>query len=462
MRRIAGWMWVALWGLTAAGTTLPGDAAEWRVGLGRVVITPSEPVWLSGYSHRDHAAEGKIHDLYAKAACFTDEQGTTFVLVTCDLGSMYAELRDAVASAAASRFGIPADHVLINISHTHCAPEIAKERPVFHDLPAAEEAKLAKYIAEELQPKLIDVIGQAVADRQPAVLTLSQSTAEFAKNRRFPTDNGYVNQPYEAGVTDHDVPVLQVRSLEGVLRGLFFGYACHNTTLAFYQYCGDYAGFAQEYVEAAHPGITAGFVMGCGGDQNPYPRHGELGLEHCRKHGRELADAVLRATAGPQTVVHGPLAVARTSVTLDLEPLPSQAELERQATTTQGIPQRKARYLLGLLDQPAGIPTTQACPLLAARFGRELLFVGISGETVVDYSRRSKVDFRGPTVWVAGYNDDVFAYLPSQRVLLEGGYEGRTGIIHQLTATPFLPSVEARVMAGLKAVVDQVTTGNGP
>lgn len=445
--------WLAFIGLLVA---TPLAAAEWTVGLGRAVITPREPVWLSGYGARNRPAEGKIHDLWAKVVAFADRDGVQLVIVACDLGSMYQELRDAVAKEAAQQFGIPAEAVLINVSHTHCAPEIAKERPVFHNLTAAEEAKLAKYIADELQPALVRAIGAAVADRQPAVLRFSQSSAEFARNRRLPTDQGFVNQPNDAGVTDHDVPVLQILTPEGKLRGLLFGYACHNTTLAFYQFCGDYAGFAQEYVEAAHPGVTAAFLMGCGGDQNPYPRHGERGLEYCRQHGRELADAVERALAADAVELHAPLTVARETVTLELEPLPPREQLERDAAAGSDYPQRKAKHLLARLEREGTIPLTQTCPLLAAQFGEELLFVGISGETVVDYSRLCKAEFAGRAVWVTGYNDDVFAYLPSQRVLLEGGYEGRTGIVHQLVPTPFLPSVEDRVMGGLRRLVNQV------
>jgi hypothetical protein len=103
------------------------------------------------------------------------------------------------------------------------------------------------------------------------------------------------------------------------------------------------------------------------------------------------------------------------------------------------------------------IDLTQNCPLQAARFGDELLFLFVSGETVVDYSRKPKAEFTGPMVWVAGYCNDVFAYLPSLRVLQEGGYEGRTGIVHQLVPTPFAPSVEDRVMGGIRRLVERVS-----
>jgi hypothetical protein len=397
-----------------------------------------------------------VHDLYAKAAAFESADGTRLVLVTCDLGSVYKELTDKVARAVQQRFQLLPTNLVINVSHTHCAPEVAAERIVFHDLIPEEEAKLRNYIDHELEPKLVELIGAAIGDMKPARLTLSQSSAAFGVNRRLYRDGSVVNDRNPEGVTDHDVPVMRIVSPEGALRGILFGYACHNTTLAFYEYCGDYAGFAQENVEKSHPETIAMFVMGCGGDQNPYPRHGPEGLDHCRRHGRELADAVEQALSAEQTEVHGGLRVAYEEVTLDLEPLPPVAQLEKEAEGPNGHPRRKARYLLGQLKINGKVELTQTCPIQAARFGRELLFITVSGETVVDYSRKSKVEFAGPMVWVAGYCNDVFAYLPSLRVLQEGGYEGRTGIIHQLVATPFAPTVEDRVMGGIRKAVARV------
>ena len=45
--------------------------ADWKVGLAKTAITPSQPLWLSGYSSRTGPAEGKIHDLWAKAVAFS-------------------------------------------------------------------------------------------------------------------------------------------------------------------------------------------------------------------------------------------------------------------------------------------------------------------------------------------------------------------------------------------------------
>lgn len=424
-------------------------AAEWKVGLAKVAITPSQPTWLSGYSSRTQPAEGKVHDLYAKCVAIESADSTRLVLITLDLGSVSPYMTERVSEGAGKRFGLARGNLLLNCSHTHCAPEVAAERRVFHNLSDAEEAKLAAYV-EQLIGKLTDLVGAALADLRPARLSVSHASASFAFNRRHPSGIDH------AGVTDRETPVLRITDLDGKLRGVLFGYACHNTTLAFQQYCGDYAGFAQQELEERHQGTIALFVMGCGGDQNPQPRHGPMGLEHARRHGKELADAVETALTSDGVELRGDLRLAYDVVSLDLEPLPPIDQLRRDADTGTEHARRKAAYLLGIIDKGGQVPLTQRCPLHVARIGEGLLMVFISGETVVDYSLACKQKYAGPFVWVAGYCDDVFAYLPSRRVLLEGGYEGRSGIVHQLTATPFLPSVEDRVMQGIARLVAEV------
>ena len=103
------------------------------------------------------------------------------------------------------------------------------------------------------------------------------------------------------------MPVLRVQSLTGRPLAIVFGYACHNTTMQFYRWCGDYAGYAQENLEKKHKGAVAMFWSGCGGDANPLPRSK---IELCKKYGKELADAVMD---------EGPAAWKVESVLADLD-----------------------------------------------------------------------------------------------------------------------------------------------
>ena len=67
---------------------------------------------------------------------------------------------------------------------------------------------------------------------------------------------------------------------------------------------------------------------------------------------------------------------------------------------------------------------------------------------VVDYALRLKREL-GPRTWAMGYANDVMAYIPSKRVLLEGGYEGGGAMVYYGLPTVWSAEVEEKIMAGL-------------
>ena len=61
---------------------------------------------------------------------------------------------------------------------------------------------------------------------------------------------------------------------------------------------------------------------------------------------------------------------------------------------------------------------------------------------MVDYSLRLKSELSsatGPAIWIAGYSNAMEGYIPSRRVLLEGGYEAES--------RPWQPTLEERIVA---------------
>jgi len=261
-------------------------------------------------------------------------------------------------------------------------------------------------------------------------------------NRRLPSDTGYRNSPNPEGRVDHDVPLLRVEDTEGAITAIVFGYACHNTTLGFYQMNGDYAGYAQHYIEEAHPGTVAMFMMGCGGDQNPYPRRK---LELAKQHGQTLATAVEAGLETPKRSINGSLRMAE------------------QAQSTNKYDQKYAERLLKEMEAGTLISSYPA-PVQVVRFGDAVLLVALPGETVVDYSLRIKRENRqqdGPDVWVAGYSNDVFAYIPSLRILLEGGYEAGGAMRYMTTVVQpgaFAPNVEDLLMSRINGLIESTVT----
>ncbi|MGH7199679.1 MAG: neutral/alkaline non-lysosomal ceramidase N-terminal domain-containing protein, partial [Planctomycetaceae bacterium] len=391
-------------------------------------------------------------DLFAKALAIEDAAGTRLVIVTTDLIGIPRALRDSVAAQAQERFGLAPESVLLNASHTHCGPELRAAKASLYDLGAERVAQAREYI-RSLEDKLVKLIGDALADLQPAAVSYTHARAGFAMNRRLPSGEGFRNHPNPDGPVDHDVPVLRIDSPDGRLKAVLFGYACHNTTLSFYQFCGDYAGFAQYALEADHPGVTALFFMGCGGDQNPYPRRE---LEHAQQHGRHLANAVETALLAPAKPLTGPLRLAYEEVVLEFAAAPTREELEKLAETGNRYDRRKSALLIEQLDTAGRINSEYSYPVQVVRIGDELTMVALAGEVVVDYSLRLKRELNDPIIWIAGYSNDVFGYVPSVRVLKEGGYEGGGAMRYTTLPGPFAESVEERIIAKVHELVRRV------
>ena len=88
-----------------------------------------------------------------------------------------------------------------------------------------------------------------------------------------------------------------------------------------------------------------------------------------------------------------------------------------------------ASRMLESLDKGQKLPTHYRAPVAVWQFGSDLTLVALSGEVVVDYVHLIERAIGPLQLWLSGYNNDVFGYLPSARVLAEGGYETR-GVVH--------------------------------
>jgi hypothetical protein len=442
------------------GATPSPQREKWKAGVASAIITPEQSMWMAGYASRTKPSEGKVHDLYAKALALEDAQGTRLIIVTVDLIGIARSLRDWLEKEVYRRYKLPPEGLLLNASHTHCGPVIRETKysiygNSFYGL-SPEQIQQSQHYVKALQQQLLQLVGQAIENLAPARLRYTHARAGFAMNRRSKTNRGFGIGPNPDGLVDHDVPVLRVDSMDGQLHAVLFAYACHNTTLSFYKFCGDYAGFAQQYLEQANPGTTALFMSGCGADQNPYPRRGSRSLGYCMQHGRALANAVEAALLSRARPIRGPIRSVLETVTLDFAKPPSRQQLEQQAESSNKYERRHAEVLLKELEQTGKICTTYPYLVQVVQFGNDLTIVALAGEVVVDYSLRLKAELAGPPVWVAGYSNDVFGYVPSLRILQEGGYEGGDAMRYTNLPGPWAPSIEKRVVDKVHELVNKV------
>jgi neutral ceramidase len=427
--------------------------ATWQAGVAKTVITPPSPMWMSGYASRTTPSEGTIHDLWAKALVLQDADGHKALFVTLDLVGIDRMTSQAVCERLAQNHGLQRSEIVLSTSHTHSGPVVGRNLISMYSLDDENHRLIHEY-TEFLIDSIAKVTAEAFGNLVPAIVQHGSGQATFAVNRR---NNREPDVPILretgnlVGPVDHDLPVLAVRNPEGQLRAVVFGYACHATVLSGMDWCGDWPGFAQLEIERRHPESIALFMAGCGADQNPLPRRT---VELATDYGQQIADGVDRALAGPMLSVNGSLHTGYREIDLALDKIPAQEQIEADLKSDNVYIVRRAAMLLDKLAQDGKLSQTYPYPVQVWRLG-DLVITTLGGEVVVDYAVRLKSELPGSFSWVAGYCNDVMAYIPSARVLQEGGYEGETAMIYYGLPTKWSPDVEEHIVRTVKELATE-------
>jgi hypothetical protein len=462
-----GLAWVAV------GTA---DDAAWKVGVAKVNITPELPIWLSGYGGRNKPAATKLDDLWAKALVLEDARGRRAVLVTMDLVGVSRDLSQEVCRRIEEKHGVPRSAIALCASHTHSGPIVRENLQAMFELNEEEAERIARY-GQQLPDKLMEAVDRAFETLEPSRLSWTIGHATFAVNRRNnrePDVPKLREQNALVGPVDHDVPVLVVKGLpptqappptpprsgegddpvlrdgdeKNRLRAVVAGYACHATVLSGYEVSADWPGAFQNEFERRHPGTIAMYWEGCGGDQNPLPRRS---VELMYRYGRALADSVDATLATALEPIPAELETEYEEIAIPFAPLPTRAELQSEAA---GQPPRSrwAKYLLAKWGREGEPAKTYPYPVQAWRLGPDLTWIFLGGEVVVDYSLRIKSERDGKKTWIASYANDVMGYIPSRRVLAEGGYEGADSRIPYGLPAVWDPKIEQQIIDAVHGV----------
>ena len=439
---------LAIVAVVSWGGSAWAEQSVWKVGCAKACITPDKPLWLSGYGARTKPAEGKLHDIWVKALALEAADGHKAVVVAADLLGIPLAMYDTICKDLEEKCGLDRSQIMLNSSHSHSTPVLTGALLDVYPLDDNQHAMIQEY-STELEKTIVAVIVEAFARMEPATISAGESTAMFAANRR----NNRVADVIAAreagklpkGPSDRRVPVLAVRSSDGELKAVLFGYACHCTTLDKYDWSGDYAGFAQIAIEKNHPQTQAMFMAGCGADQNPLPRRK---IELCEQYGELLAKAVEKVLDEEMEPVAPKLGTAFEFVDLKYGQQPTAEELKPIAVGKILYKARWAKRMLSIIESGKPFEKSYRYPVQAWRLGDEYTLIAMGGEVVVDYSLMF-TDKYGPKTWVAGYTNDVMAYIPSHRVWKEGGYESGAFAVYGLPAIRWDESIEQEITASV-------------
>jgi hypothetical protein len=421
-----------------------------QVGIAKIKITPDSPAYLTGYANREKPAEGVLHDLWAKAIVISNKD-EKLILVTTDLLGLSHQVSVEVAEKIQEKLGIERRQLLFNSSHTHSGPMIWPSLSVISNY-NPEEQKIVSAYTQTLIDKLVAVILEAYQHQESMQISVGKTNSDFAINRRqLAAQKTGIDLP---GPMDHDVPVLTFVNKKNEVKAVLFGYACHNTTLMGNNYFinGDYAGFAQIDLEKKIPTATAFFLLGCAGDQNPEPRGT---VELAQKHGSALADQVLKLVSNKDLKPIGN-GINSYYSTIPLKFKKTLAsDYQKDLQSPDKFIQRRAKLMLEAYNKGWNTDYYNY-PIQGIRLGNEFLLVALGGEVVVDYSLKTKKAYPDKHIFVAGYSNEVMCYIPSERVLKEGGYEAESSMIYYGMPGPFETGIEAQIMSTIHSTLKNI------
>jgi hypothetical protein len=405
----------SLLGLSPAcrAETLPGMPDLYSVGVAQVEITPTYPIRLSGFGFRRGPSEGVTQAIWAKAFAISQTaESEPVVLITVDNLGIPAAMCDEVAQRLEAKVGLKRSRLAITASHTHTAPMLRGVAPTLFGGPISDEdwQQIDRY-TRELTDQLESVALAALKDRQPSRISWGVGTVKFAINRRT-----------KGGPVDHDLPVLVVKRGDGKIRGVYVNYACHCVTLSNNKISGDWAGYAQDILQREFPQAVAMVSVGCGADQNPSSGVTGDKSDVALQQGAEIAAEVKRLVGGFLAPVTGEILSALKPITLDFAEEPTRAQWKERARRNDASGYH-ARVQLERLDRGESLQATLNYPVTSWTFGESLAMVFLPGEVVVDYSQRLKQELDGSRLWINAYANDAPCYIPSERILKEGGYE---------------------------------------
>jgi len=419
------------------------------VGVAKTNVTPKHPVVLAGYGGRRTEHEGIDTKLWARAMVIGSEKPVA--VVALDNCGVPAAITEQLAKRLA-KHGITRERLVVAATHTHNAPNLTGYAPVLWAgrMNETQKKNQAAYTAFTID-KMEAAVVAALKARQSMELDWAQGRVGFGGNRRVLKNGKWAGFGFQrSGPVDHSLPVLFARDVDGRVGAIWANYACHCTTVGSRNRVGgDWAGYANEAMEKDFPEAVALMTVGCGADVGPQPSGN---LDIARQHGQSIATEVRRLLAGRTTPLTGPPTVAARQVPLPLAKPKGKAHWEAQLQNSSGFDHQLAKAMLNRIETQGALKSTVDYPVSVWKFNRDLAMVFLGGEVVADYSVRLNRELDWRRLWITAWANAMPGYIPSHRVLKEGGYEADFSQVYYEQPGRYDPKIEDTLVQAITAL----------
>ncbi len=412
-----------------------------KAGFFYADITPSRSVYLNGYASRSKPSEGVNDPLCLRIVALEDKYAQRIVIVTADMFAFPKALSERIRQWIAP---LP---ILLNASHTHCAPLL---EPHY----CAPEWEVDQTYVDKLEAMLKKGITAALADLQPVIIKFAVSDIHVGINRRRKNDFGQVGmRPNPSGLYNAAVPVFAFYRSEQ-LEALLYSCNCHPTSRGGQLISADYPGTI-----AQHLPVSALFAQGACGSAKPRffdnetMRFHSASQDELDKLGRNTANEIMKLVQSEKLQkinLDFSYHAVDFDLPLDTAQMPPAASYQEIIDNPKSFPYERHSAAALLRWQTEGsLATSCAMHLGNFKLTDKIRIITLSGEVTAEAAQLIEKHYPEENVFVWGHSPYAAAYIPTAAMLLEGGYEACESQQFYALSAPFSSEIDAIIQSQL-------------
>lgn len=407
----------------------------------RELITPHIRTKMSGYGSRTENFKGIHDDFYVKVA-YMENKDTKLMFITYDLVHYLYDLNERVMQYASENYDIPYNNIIISYSHTHAGPKITS--PTEKDTPSPLDS-----FFEERTKTCID---RAFLNVFEGTLHMARTSGRWNINRRRVTDNGIALAPNYENITDDEVVLLTVKDMDNNIKSIFVNYSCHPVTLAATLYLSsEFPGRMCNILESRFYGSMAFFLQGAAGNMRPLITAEKDKFKPCTfneldEFATSIANEVSKTICkGNFKSIEPEFKCIKFNIYPKIEPLTKEF-FQNKVDESHGFAHKRLKHTL---DNFNSIDDFAVIHSGIAALTPDLYIAYMGGEICYELKLIIKEAFKPADVIFLGYHE-ALTYIPDDKIIKEGGYEGFEAPLYAGFRGPFKNGINDTVYQAFK------------
>lgn len=423
-----------------------------RFAVGKESITPQWPIQMAGYTGRTSPSIG-VHDLLYSKVLLLDDGLKKVMFISLDLCMIDRVFVFELKKEIQNKHSLNGEDILVHTIHTHSGPVSFLDEVVF----ATDHEEVIKY-REFLKQKILRSVDACMSSSFEGTLSIGKGETYIGMSRRQKTINGFQIGPDPQTPIDRSTHTLVIHDMDHNIKAILFSCPCHPVVLYPQNLLisADYPGAACRELEHKFPGSAAIFFAGAGADINPAilvadHKYRDTFMSDVEFTGKVLANDVCNIMRCGMKKVMLALKTHLGEIMLPLGDFKIK-EFENMLLSDNERTEEYAKKMLKKIDS---METPKECGLQCAyiELSDDVRIIALEGEICNQIGVNIKSHFEEGASMVFGLTNGWVSYIPTKKILNEGGYEAQCAYTKSGLPGAFAENTEEVIIDYIKKLI---------